>query len=137
MEENNSNDFDIFLTKAIKEVGLEAPSENFTNNIMAKVSLKEETKIRPYEPLISNVGWLFILSSFALVMLTMMFYQQDKEDISSVTPIFDSIFNIKSVDAVFNIEISEVTSYAVLGLVFFLYVQVYLVKKFRNKQFAV
>ncbi|WP_047419790.1 hypothetical protein [Cellulophaga sp. Hel_I_12] len=137
MEENKISEFDIFLTKIVKEAGVEAPSKNFTNAIIAKIGLKEEAKVKLYKPLISSFGWIFLSTSLFLGILATMFYNQGKTDATWVTGIFDGIFNSSLITSTINIKISDITSYAILGLVFFVYVQVFIVKKYRNKSYAI
>ena len=37
METNRDKEFDVFLKKAVKEAGLESPSDNFTSSLLARI----------------------------------------------------------------------------------------------------
>ena len=58
MEKDENIKLEAFVKKAVQEIGLEQPSANFMDNLLAKIEVKETTELKiTYAPLISKRVW--------------------------------------------------------------------------------
>ena len=136
MEENNINDFDAFLRKAVKEVGLEEPSKNFNQAIFTKLALKKEHELKTEKPLIPMVGWLFIWISFSAVVASALFYGNGQKTDSKFLAYINKLIDLNAINNIPDFGISEIYMYGIIGLLIFLYVQIFVLKKYINNKFA-
>jgi hypothetical protein len=131
MEENNNiNDFEIFLHKAIKEVGLETPSKDFNQSILTRLSLTQEKVTIRQPPLISNFVWLLIsIGVVALTGFTLIYDEETKVD----GTYFEFLNNI-SAPNVFDFSSifvsSEIVCYGIISVLIFFYIQIFVLKKY-------
>ena len=111
------------IDKIAKEVfsndNIETPSLDFTSNIMAKISVEQQTSTE-IKPLISRNTWyiisIIIISLISYAML--MFPQSSSVSISDYIPAFDYINNLSFK----SIGISNITYYSIIvvGVLFIL-----------------
>ncbi len=134
MEKNKEKQFDAFLKKAIKEVELDAPSLNFTEDLLEKLEISQVKKSSTaYKPLISKTIWV-IIGALILIALGGAFIG-DFESTLNWWPSMN--LNTNYVFGGFlSIVISSTYLYGFVGLAFFLFVQIYFIKNHVNRQFT-
>ena len=87
------------IKEVILEIGLEKPSENFTDNIMHKLTLETKYSILNYKPVIGKKAWIIISAVIALSSLILILFTPSSEEnilekigVSiNLQPIFDKI----------------------------------------------
>lgn len=58
MEENKEKELDGLVRKSVREVGLETPSNNFTEMLLSKIEdIPGKSVATTYQPLITRLGW--------------------------------------------------------------------------------
>lgn len=58
MEENKEKKLDGLVRKSVREVGLETPSNNFTEMLLSKIEvIPGKSVATTYQPLITRLGW--------------------------------------------------------------------------------
>ena len=132
METNSDKKFDAFLKKAVKETGLDSPSENFTAILLSKID--EQTV---YSPLISKSIWgvlaICVLSIFTFIVLTgqssevSWFYSLNWEGLAAI----DLLNKFPTFD------VSNTVVYGFVILAFFIGIQVVLLKHHFDKRYAI
>ncbi|WP_158975884.1 hypothetical protein [Cellulophaga sp. L1A9] len=131
MEENNNrNDFDAFLRKAIKEVGVEEPSKDFNQSILSRLPLVQERSISSQPPLISNFVWFLIsFGVFALIGFALLYDEETKVNGAD----FKFLNNLRVpnfLDFNINFVSSDVAFYGIISVLVFFYIQIFVLKKY-------
>lgn len=67
IEQDKNSDF---LAQWVKDAGTESPSKDFSQKVMAKISLLPQSK---YQPVISPLGWKLILGYILTIALVSFF----------------------------------------------------------------
>ncbi|MEO9511192.1 MAG: hypothetical protein ABJN84_14625 [Flavobacteriaceae bacterium] len=127
MEENKEKELDFFLKKNIKEIGLEEPSTNFTTDVFLKIQTLPIENVYVHKPLISKWGWCLIallITGVSLLLLNTGPFQQNwipvlKLDFFTKLALFDNLNFI-----------SNTMVYGFLALTIFIYVQVFVLKRY-------
>ena len=136
MDDNKAKEWDAFLTKAIKEVGLEEPPVTFTASVISKIKAENKTSLISNKPLIAKPIW-FIGAISVLAMVAWAILGFDTSEPRWLTSIIldDYLglgyFNILSSD------LSTTAIYALIGFTFFVLLQVYLLKHRYEKKLLV
>ena len=120
MEENNIKDFDAFLSKAVKEVGLEEPNKDFNHAILSKLPLKAAHQMVKNKPLISNFGWLVVFISVSSVVVSTLFYGQGPNTDNKYLSLLDTFLSFNFLDKITSITVSGIFTYGILVLLVFL-----------------
>ena len=136
MEENKIKDFDAFLRKAVKEVGLEEPSTNFNQAIFSKLELNKVSHIKNAKPLIPLVGWILIWISFIALVASVLFFGQGQKTDGLYINLLNKLVNLNFINKIPDFQVSEIYTYGVIGLLVFLYVQIFALKKYLNNKLA-
>lgn len=130
---NNQEQLEAFVKKYVKEIPLEEPSDDFTNQVMSKIEA-QQSSLTKYVPLI---GWK-IWSLVVLVLSALFFIPFQKSE----NPIFDKVtldIWIKSVrDQLPNfsgLSVSDTTSYAFLFFAIMMVIQIYYLKNYFSKRY--
>tara|TARA_R110002050_G_scaffold286121_3_gene436417 strand:- start:20234 stop:20656 length:423 start_codon:yes stop_codon:yes gene_type:complete len=132
MEENNIKDFDAFLSKAVKEVGLEEPSKDFNHAILSKLPLKVAHQTIKNKPLISNLVWFLMFISISSMVISTLFYGQEPKTDNKYVTLLDTFLSFNFLDKITSITVSGIFTYGILGLLVFLYIQIFVLKKYVN-----
>ncbi|MBX2828021.1 MAG: hypothetical protein KTR22_07650 [Flavobacteriaceae bacterium] len=118
------------LQKWADEVGLEAPSHDFTDRIMLAVQEKKEAKI-VYKPLIGKSGWLMVAAVFIACIGLLYFFPiaelPFKEVLAEKSSKLQNPFE--------GFEISKTALYSIGMLALFL-IQLPFLKKYINQQYS-
>jgi len=130
MKDDKEKKLDAFIKQLVQEVALEEPSTDFTKNVLSKIDeVSQTTQITSYTPLISRTAW-YVLALGTISLLTLAVFGNIEFDFFLINSNFlaklsdsGSLLNLP------NISFSNVVVYAALALGFFVYVQIYLLKK--------
>ncbi|NNE02258.1 MAG: hypothetical protein HKM92_02355 [Arenibacter sp.] len=130
MKEDREKKLDAFVRQIVKEVALEEPSENFTKNVLSKIDeVSVAAKTVSYTPLISKPVW-YVLALVTSLLLISTFIGNIEFDFFLKNSNF--LANLSENSPTLNlpnISFSNIVVYAALALGFFVYVQIYLLKK--------
>ncbi|WP_165750150.1 hypothetical protein [Cellulophaga sp. Z1A5H] len=130
MEGNNINEFDIFLRKAIKEVGTEAPSKDFNSMILSRLPLTQEKLKCTHPPLISNFVWLSIaMGVVALTGFTLM-YDENRFVGSTYFEFLNNFRILNVIDSNSIFTPSKIVCYGIISVLVFCYIQIFVLKKY-------
>jgi hypothetical protein len=136
MKKKDKKELNEFIDKTSKSFELEVAPKDFVESVMAKVALQQAhaTDIR-YAPLISNTVWVCIL---ALVISLFTLIGVEKKDV--LTDWF-SVLRLNTVGTINlmdvfpdGVAISDSTVYALVGLLVFMGVQVWYLKRLFAKR---
>lgn len=132
-EDKQLNDF---LRKAIKQVPLKAPTENFTEQLLQKIAVEKQESSISYTPIITTKGWITI---FSISLLVISYLYINNTSTSSEQNQIPAIFNkvLSAFDFTFSINFPETFSYAIVLLIPLLLIQITLLKKYFNKHYNV
>ncbi|MCP2026516.1 hypothetical protein L1276_001660 [Flavobacterium sp. HSC-32F16] len=132
MKESDKN-IEQLIEKMMAEEKLQSPSIDFTFQIMAKVELLEEKKLKTYKPLISKPVWILMgLAIVALVIYISLFsVSENNLKIDEIGKLYsDKIANSFS-----GIHFSKNIMYAILIVPFMILVQVGILKNYFDKKY--
>lgn len=135
MEENK--ELDDFVRKSIQEVGLEEPSLDFTNLVMSKInSVTERSAVFEYKPLLSKPAWFVILSIVAAIFIYVILGQPEQESTWLWFSKVNRLTSFNVIGSMPNIEVSSTFLYGVLAVTFFVWIQIFLLKKHIYKTYS-
>lgn len=129
MKESDKN-IENLIEKMMAENTLQSPSADFTSNIMSKILIAEEVKIKPYKPLISISTWIFIGVALALLIIYNVYFTGTENNLEIGKSYTDKISAIVS-----SIYISKTTLYAILIVPFMILIQIGILKNYFDKKY--
>ncbi len=135
MEKSKEEELEIFIKKTIKEVGVETPSPNFTDSVLANISRQVTAEKVPYAPIISKTKWFWTIILLVGAVVSVMFTE------TSLNLPWLASFEIPSLsngilNSISSLKISNTYLYGVVGVTFFVTVQVFVLKNYINKRYA-
>lgn len=135
MKEDKDKKLDTFVRKAIIEVGLDSPSVDFTRSVLSKIQADaQKSKVFVYRPLISKSVWLVILITIAGV-FSYSIWENPSSEINWLTVLkLNRFAEFNLLTNSLNFYISNTIIYSFVGLAFFVWVQVFLLKSYMNKR---
>lgn len=137
MEENKDKQLDDFVKKVVKNIGLETPSDHFTQSIMSKIAAqKENSTVTIYKPLISKTGWL-VLAAITLFLFAFIIFGNLDLNVGWL-PSIDQVasYKIDFFDTLKQLNLPNTLVYGLMGLTFFIYVQIIFLKKHLENRYA-
>ena len=138
METNRDKEFDVFLKKAVKEAGLESPSDNFTSSLLAKIG--EQTvysTVSRNKPLIPRYVWLVLVLAVSSV-FTFVVAEGQGGEIGWFSGLGWNGFVDTDLLSKFQIpNISNTVVYGFVILAIFMGIQVVLLKHHFDKRYAI
>lgn len=137
MEENKEKQLDDFVKKVVKNAGLEAPSDDFTQSIMSKiVAQNEKSMVTRYKPLISKTSWL-VLAFIAIFLLVYVIFGNSDLNVSWIPSINEvATDNIGFIKTLENLRLPNTLLYSLTGLTLFIYVQIVFLKKHLESRYT-
>lgn len=133
MDNYEHNELDNFVKKMVKEAGLEAPSEHFTEQLLHKIELAgKQSPVTAYQPLISRTTWLLLGIGFIGLFVYFVFAGTDTGMVWLSDLSFDFPEKYSFLDKISKINISETISYSVIGISLFVYIQLFLLKRYMD-----
>ncbi|WP_394750442.1 hypothetical protein [Spongiimicrobium salis] len=130
------NTTDIFIKKIVKEAGLEAPSLDFTSKVLAKVNLeKKQLDITTYKPLISQNSLVGLFVIMASIFVSFLMFGSTTTELEWIEIKMMAYIN-PIANAFSNISIAPTYVYGALGLLFYIYVQIYFLKRYVDKRYT-
>ena len=126
---------DIFIKKIVKEAGLEGPSLDFTTKVLAKVNAKSPAStVTTYRPLISKNYLLALVVVMACIFVSFLMFGSTTTELDWVEiKVMEYLVPLSNPFS--NVTIAPTYLYAALGLLFFLYVQIYFLKRYADKHY--
>ncbi len=137
MDMNEDKELDLFIKKMVQEAGLESPSEHFTSGVLKKVQhMNLQSPATIYQPLISKKTWALlglVLSGIILYVVV----GNGKNDSSWLANVnFDFLSKYDAFTVLSNSFISEILDYSIVGLILFVYIQIFLLKRYMDKRIS-
>lgn len=136
IDNDDTDKFDGFILKRIKEEGLEQPSLNFTNATISKIEAeKRPRQVLAFKPLINMKLWLGI-AAIVLGVFTFLLYG-DSVVKYNLWPekILLEFGKVDMLDKMPEFSVSNIYVYAFVGLAFFVGLQIVLLKNHFNKRY--
>lgn len=135
MEENKK--LDDFVRKSIKEVGLDNPSLDFTNLVMSKIQMDtERSAIFVHKPLLSKSTWFVIIAMVVAIFAYVIFGQPEQETTWLWFSKLNDLASFNLMGSMPNITISRTLTYGILAVTFFVWIQIFLLKKHIDKAYS-
>ncbi len=138
MKEEQDKKLEDFIKKSVVEAGMEEPSEGFTNSVLEKIAVMEERKRSvKYVPLISKRTWIVI--AVVILGLCVMMLTQDWGTIHPDRTVpflkwmphleLSGVLDQSLMNSLENIQLHRNVVYAVLIFSFFIYIQIFMIKR--------
>jgi hypothetical protein len=135
MEENK--ELDAFIKKSIQEVGLDTPSLDFTNSVMSKIQIEtERSAVFVHKPLFSKSTWFAIISMVIAIFAYVIFGQPEQETTWLWFSKLNDLASFNLMGSMPNIAVSRTLTYGILAVTFFVWVQIFLLKKHIDKSYS-
>lgn len=137
MEKNKQNlQEDAFVKKYLKEIELQKPALNFTENVMSILAKESKIKVVKNEPLISKNIW-FLVASFVGVCFYFVLKAKKSIGISFPEVDFSFISKLEMPNFLSSVSVSNLML-LVFGLfTLFFFVQIFFLKNHFAKRFEV
>ena len=137
MKEDKDKKLDAFIRKTIIEAGLENPSVDFTRSVLSKIQADaQKSTAFVYRPLISKSVWMMILTAIAGVFVYSIWENPSSETSWLAVLKLNRFAEFNLLANSLNFYISNTVIYSFVGLAFFVWVQVFLLKSYMNKRIA-
>jgi hypothetical protein len=137
MKNNTDNHLDKLSKKVMQESLLEAPSLDFTANVMSQINALKVSEITVYKPLISKMGW-FVIATVVVSISGYFVFNNTLEGINWFNTIdFSIITNNKITEALSGFTLSNKTVYAVVLFGIMLFIQIPILKKRFDEELVV
>lgn len=128
MSKETDKHIEKFIDKTMKEINLESPSIDFTNNIMNEVVQFNQVKVTTYQPLISKNLWVVIF----LAVICMTTYILSTENLKQLNWL--STLHFKLDRLLPNIIFSNTAFYVLIVSASLILTQLILLKNYFNKR---
>lgn len=136
MNKYKERELDAFLKKATQSMELERAPKNFSIAVMQQLNVKLVNKSNiAYEPLVSTKGWIAILLLVSSFIGFLIFGEHQVKMDWFTTLKLNTLGNMNLLERVANtLFVSDSTIYALVGLLVFMGVQVWYLKRFFAKR---
>lgn len=136
MEENK--ELDDFIRKAVKEVDLERPSVDFTKSVLSQIEIvTQKDSVLVAKPLFSKTIWFFLSVVVVGIFVYVIFNDSSTEStwLAAIKLNQLTSFNL----SLYMPKFSTTTafSYGSVGIAFFVWIQVFLLKRKWNKRYLI
>lgn len=137
MEEQANKNLDNLSEKIMKKTTIESPSFNFTDAVMSKVNVLQDSNATVYKPLISKASWFLIsLAVLGLVLYILLFGA--KTESSNLLQYIDlSMLSKINIDVLPSVSLSKTFTYAILFFGLMICIQIPLLKSYFDKRLEV
>lgn len=130
-EDRNLEDF---IRKSIKEVGLENPSKDFTDNVLNIIENKAPAPTNlVFKPLLSKTTWFVILSAVAAIFIYLIFGNPNLESTWISVSQWNHLVSFNLLGELPQPAVSKTFVYACLIITGFVWIQVLMLKHHFNK----
>ena len=137
MKNNTDNHLDKLFKKVMQESLLEAPSSDFTTNVMSQINALKVSDVTVYKPLISKMGW-FVIATVVVSISGYFVFNNTLEGINWFNTIdFSIITNNKITEALSGFTLSNKTVYAVVLFGIMLFIHIPILKKRFDEELVV
>lgn len=132
-KENNTEA--VFVKKIVKEAGLDAPSLDFTTSILAKIEMEgTQNRVMAYRPLISKNYWIGLAVIITSIMISFLMFGSTTTELEWLE-VKISKYTGPMLHTLTNITIAPTYVYGALGLLFYIYVQIYFLRRYANSRY--
>lgn len=123
-----------FTKYLIKEAHLGSPSSDFVNKVMDAVELEAKPIVlKNYKPLISKLGWIFILVGIVAVSFFMLSGTSQSSDLLSKID-FSFLDKIRSLNLFGGIQFSKLFTFSFVFFSALVILQIFVIKNYFNRQ---
>ncbi|MEX0290022.1 MAG: hypothetical protein AB3N14_13010, partial [Flavobacteriaceae bacterium] len=137
MDETKEKNLDSFMRKSVKELGLEAPSSEFTKKILAKIEVADQkNSMTAYTPLISRWGWGILVAIVGILSAVVLFNEGDAELAWLEKMNMGALPDLEFLDALPELAVSNTLFYSLLIFAFFAVLQVLVIKQRLDERYA-
>ena len=133
MKTENNKKLETLVAGLMKDISTDATSPGFTNRLMAEVHLTKMHKATIDKPLISIKGWLVISGCIAALAIYMVFNAGDNT-VFMIKYLGITSGNANLFNSLSSFKFSDATLYAIVILIFLLFIQFNFIKQFLNKR---
>lgn len=135
MKKNAHKMMEQFMDEVMNETSLESPSPDFTNEVMAAISLAELHKAPRYKPVISKAAWVVIFGIMiaAIAIVSSSSGGHPAVAYSFFGPATKGFF--RQISNLNSIQFSQVTVMIVTVSMFLLIIQITLLSNYLNRRF--
>ncbi|MFL0352326.1 hypothetical protein [Xanthomarina sp. GH4-25] len=134
MKENVDKHIEKLVSKVMKDSVLEAPSLDFTSQVMQQVTTSSKSDVTLYKPLITKTGWVFliliVLAFVVFVLITGDFQSSDWFDVID----FSVLSNFKMPNLLSGVKLSTTSLYALILFGIMVCIQIPLLKNYFDKR---
>lgn len=138
MEENKDKRLDDLVRRSVREIGLDAPSANFTENLLYKIETtpRASDAIR-YKPLISGLGW-GIIATIVIALVVLIGYGNLDTRTGWLEKIkWSEISNVTFLEGIASFPLSNTMVLSLLIFAVFAVIQSVLLKNYLSRKYAV
>lgn len=132
----DDKNLDNFIRKSVKDIGLEKPTEGFTELILSKI--QPSTQVSPafvYEPLLSKKAWFLMLLIVAAIFVYVIYGQFEQETTWLWMAKLNDLASFNLFGKIPNIPISNTFVYGMLAVTFFVCIQILILKNRVDKAY--
>ncbi|MBT8183971.1 MAG: hypothetical protein KJN76_03955 [Eudoraea sp.] len=137
METNKERKLEDIIRKSVKEAGLESPSADFTASLLSKIEASaQQASATVYKPLISKAGWA-VMSVVVVALIIFALYQKLDIQLAWLEKMnMATLPKIQFTDALPTLAMSNIFLYSLLIFGVFVVIQMVLLKKRLDRQYA-
>jgi len=129
MQTEDDKRLDQWTRKVLKETQLESPGSDFTNNIMSQIApATDVAATSSYTPLITRKYW-GLIASCSLALIVLAFFVKAENSLGVFQKIANWGSGITSIDLIPARLFPENMAYGMIALLFFLAIQILLLKQ--------
>jgi hypothetical protein len=134
MEKDKEKDMEVLLKNTIQEIGLEAPSSKFTEELLSRLQLADLKKTMPEKPLISRRTWGLLLAVITGLSAYLIFGIGTMDSTWDATYVEYLHWLVQYFDFTSNVHLSDTVMYSLASLTLFLCIQVLVLKHHFNNR---
>ncbi|HMB64370.1 MAG TPA: hypothetical protein VKN36_14925 [Eudoraea sp.] len=138
MEENKDKRLDDLIRRSVREMGLDTPPANFTENLLFKIeTIPRASDAIVYTPLISRFGW-GIIAAIVIALGVLIGYANPDARITWFEKInWSEISNVIFPEGIPSLSLSNTMVYSLLIFAVFAVVQSVLLKNYLGRKYAI
>lgn len=136
METSDEKEWNAFMKKVFREVPVAAPSSDFTQTVLERISRETQAGPLPYKPLISKYVWMLLLAMFIIVTGLVYFGKIGMEIRLIPEELWGANPLSGMVDGIGDFDLSKTWIYAGIALALGVYVQLFYLKGHFDKRFS-
>lgn len=133
MQNLEDKNIEKFIDNIMKDVIVDKPTTDFTDQIMSQISVLEQKKVISYKPLISKKAWIFISIGLCVLFGYLFFGNYTSSGWFSTVDL-STISDFKMPKLLSGITMSKTLLYSVVFFALMLCIQIPLLKNYFDKR---